>query len=336
MSGQAKLKTSKSKALASALSGSMTTNETAIDERFAAADRVMQQTGGSLLRPTPPEEEVRRDHQAVGTSTAEGVIEVPLEHAHPNDENSRQTFPDEDIDELAQSMREHGQKDPAIAMPHPERPGEWLLLSSHKRKLALIRAGFKTIKLLPHEPVFGFERYVLSQELNRHTAETAVDQALSWQIQLEKGYVASLDELATKLKRQKSQVSKIMAFTKLPDTVLARVKKHPRAFGAATGQLLSQLVSLATEKELHDLVDGVIDGKVTVRRLEKEVENRQSGRKARRTKLNSRQYKLQSDGHEVGVLKDWDDGRVVLEIRLEDAKRREALVELLKGEFANQ
>ena len=72
------------------------------------------------------------------------------------------------------------------------------------------------------------------------------------------------------------------------------------------------------------------------KRLEKEVESRQRGQKSRRTKLNSRQYKLQAGGQEVGVLKDWDDGRVVLEIRLEDQKRREALVEMLKGEFANE
>lgn len=334
MSGQARTKTSKAKVLASALSGSMTSNETAIDERFAAADRVMQQTGGSLLRPaaeTQAEPQPRR-----GEPASEEVIEVLLEHAHPNDENSRQTFPDEDIEELAQSMREHGQKDPAIAMPHPERPGEWLLLSSHKRKLALQRAGIKKIKLLPHAPVFGFDRFKLSSELNKHTRETAVDQALSWQIQLEKGYVASLDELATRLELQKSQVSKIMAFTKLPGPVLAEIKKHPRAFGAAAGYLLSQLVSLASEREVLELVEGVINGKISVRRLEKEVETRQQGQKARRTKLNSRQYKLQADGQEVGVLKDWDDGRVMLEIRLDDPKRREALVEMLKGEFAQQ
>ncbi|WOB11214.1 ParB/RepB/Spo0J family partition protein [Piscinibacter gummiphilus] len=314
----------------------MSGNETAIDARFAAADRVLQQTGGSLLRPAAADPQIDRQSESASTATTEGVIEVLLEHAHPNDENSRQTFPDEDIEELAQSMREHGQKDPARAMPHPERPGEWLLLSSHKRKLALQRAGIKTIKLLPHAPVYGFDRYVLSTELNRHTAETALDQALSWQIQLRKGYVASLDEIASKLKLQKSQVSKIMAFTKLPETVLAEIRKHPRAFGPATGQLLSQLVGLTTEKELLDLVEGIIKGQISVRRLEKEVESRQRGQKSRRTKLNSRQYKLQAGGQEVGVLKDWDDGRVVLEIRLEDQKRREALVEMLKGEFANE
>jgi ParB family chromosome partitioning protein len=230
-------------------------------------------------------------------------------------------------------MREYGQKDPAVAMPHPDKPGEWLLLSSHKRKLALRRAGINIIKLIAHPPVFGVDRYLLSRELNKHTSETALDNALSWKILLDKGHVSNLDELATTLKLNKSIVSKTMAFLKLPDAALGRIRQHPRQFGPAAGQLLSQLAPLLPENELIDQVEGVIEGKVTVRRLERVLEQHQGGVNTRRTKLNSRQYKLQEEGKEIGVLKDWDDGRVVLEVRIDDQKQRAALVDLLKKQF---
>ena len=56
--------------------------------------------------------------------------------------------------------------------------------------------------------------------------------------------------------------------------------------------------------------------------------------KARKIKEISRQYKIRSDaGQLLGTIKEWDSGRVVLDVQVNDRGAREALVETLKARF---
>lgn len=329
----------KSAKLADALSDSMTAADDKLETRFAKADAAMEASGGVLLRHQSNQRGAQEAPPAAPSSLDgdhdDEIFDADIDHVHDNDENSRQTFPDEDIADLVDSIRDVGQKEPAVAMPHPDRPGEWMLLSGHKRKRALVKAGIRRIKLRRHGQVFGLERYKVSRTLNKHTAETALDQALIWKILLDKGHASTIDEIAkAEGYKNRSIVSKTLAFLKLPPAALTRIGQHPREFGAAAGQLLSQIAEQVPEMELIQVIDDVVAGKTTVRKLEAIVERLAAGGgNARRAKRNSRQYKLQVEGAEVGVLKDWDDGRVLLEIKLDDQKRRETLVELLKRQF---
>ena len=53
----------------------------------------------------------------------------------------------------------------------------------------------------------------------------------------------------------------------------------------------------------------------------------------RKTKENSRQYKIQIDGRIAGFIKEWDSGKVALEINLAEPSARESLVQELKARF---
>jgi ParB family chromosome partitioning protein len=59
----------------------------------------------------------------------------------------------------------------------------------------------------------------------------------------------------------------------------------------------------------------------------------QEGR-TRKVKEVSRQYKIRNDrGDLLGTIKEWDSGRVMLDVKLDDRAARESLVEALKSRF---
>jgi len=326
---------------ASMLSGSLKTSlaseSSAVDQRFRAAEQTLAQTGGNLLR--HGEEGARLGSHAAASAEGakqEGVvgwIEVAIDLVDDNPENSRDSYPEDEIGELAELIRQQGQLEPAHAMPNPGAEGRWILLSGHKRKRSLMRAGKRVIRLIPTQYVEGIERYKLSLAYNTHTRETAYDNARSWSKLLEAGHVKTYDELAERLGISKSLLSKTLAFNKLPEAALARVREHPRKFGATAGQLLAQLAQTADESALLSLVEGVIEDRVTTRQLEAEVARADVPKRLRKPKVNSRQYRIHEGEAEIGILKDWDHGRVLLEVSLQDPKRRLALIETLKREL---
>lgn len=326
--------------LSSSLQASLESEASAVDRRFAAADDALARAGGNLLASSDRSSRLAAP-LATGTAatpfdpaaTDEGVLEVPIELVDDNPENSRDSYPEDEIAELAELVRSQSQLEPAHAMPNPDAPGRWILLSGHKRKRSLIRAGKRTIKLLPRPYVSGVERYKLSRAYNTHSRETAYDNARSWAKLLKGGHVKSYDELAEQIGVSKSLLSKTLAFNKLPEGVLAKVRECPRKFGPAAGQLLSQIAQSADEDKVVALAVAVLEDRITVRQLEAEAARGGQDRKERKPKVNSRQYKIREGDAEIGVLKDWDHGRVLLEIKLEDAKRRLALIDILKREL---
>lgn len=323
--------------LSGSLKSSMASESTAVDDRFRAAEEALARSGGNLMAASGTAGTAPVPTRQPGTSTEHaggaGWVEAEIDLVEDNPENSRDSYPEDEISELAELIRQQGQLEPAHAMPHPSEPGRWILLSGHKRKRALIRAAVRVIKLIPTDYVAGMERYKLSLAYNTHSRETAYDNARSWSKLLEAGYVRTYDELADQLAISKSLLSKTLAFNKLPETVLAKVREHPRKFGPAAGQLLSQIAQHADEDKLMSLVEGVLEDRVTVRQLEAEATRAGQPKKARKAKVNSRQYRIHEGEAEIGILKDWDHGRVLLEVNLQDPKRRLALIDVLKREL---
>jgi ParB family transcriptional regulator, chromosome partitioning protein len=53
----------------------------------------------------------------------------------------------------------------------------------------------------------------------------------------------------------------------------------------------------------------------------------------RKRKEVSRQYKISQGAVQIGVIKEWDSGKLSLEIKLPDPKERSALLDELKRRF---
>ena len=89
---------------------------------------------------------------------------------------------------------------------------------------------------------------------------------------------------------------------------------------------------LFTEAELLDLAAGVIVGEISTRDLTA-LKDQKKNAKPRKPKQLSRQHKIVLPGTSNGLIKDWDSGRVVLEVTFSDPTDRERFVNELRAKF---
>ena len=86
------------------------------------------------------------------------------------------------------------------------------------------------------------------------------------------------------------------------------------------------------EKETLNLVQKVIDEGVSRVELQ-QIRERYESNPARKLRDVSRQHKIIVSGVEQGRLKEWDSGRLQLDVKIEDPKLRRELMDELKKRF---
>src|SRR4051794_20272605 len=92
-----------------------------------------------------------------GSSMAQGPARrdfflCAIEDVHPSGNNPRQTFEDEALAELAESIREHGLIQPLVVRARPESEGGgFTLVAGERRWRAAQRAGLKDVAVVVKE-----------------------------------------------------------------------------------------------------------------------------------------------------------------------------------------
>ncbi|MDF1514123.1 MAG: ParB/RepB/Spo0J family partition protein, partial [Anaerolineae bacterium] len=81
-----------------------------------------------------------------GDEIPQGIREVPLVAITPNPHQPRQSFPDSDLDELAESIQEHGVLQPLIVVQQLD--GTYRLIAGERRWRAAKKAGLETIPVI--------------------------------------------------------------------------------------------------------------------------------------------------------------------------------------------
>lgn len=79
----------------------------------------------------------------------EKIIEVQLSDLHPFKNHPFQVIKNDELKELAKSIKENGVVTPAIARPHPG--GGYEMIAGHRRKVACEMVGLTTIPVIVRE-----------------------------------------------------------------------------------------------------------------------------------------------------------------------------------------
>jgi ParB family chromosome partitioning protein len=268
---------------------------------------------------------------AARSTDGRSVARIPLNQLDENPFNARQLYDSGLIEDLAQSIATHGQKVPAVAALNPEKPGRYILVDGHYRRKALESLGMDDIECVLESAPKPADLYRLSFLLNekRHQ-QTALDNALAWRKLLDTGAAAKEEDLLALTGLSWATVNRTLALLKLPDVVLARLREAPEHFGVSIAYEIYQYFSAAGDKPTLELVDRVIKQDLSRRDIEQLRRKAESGVKRKKKEV-SRQHKIFFDGDTpVGVLKDWDSGRIVLDLLLKDQPKREKLLAELK------
>jgi ParB family chromosome partitioning protein len=236
------------------------------------------------------------------------------------------------IDEMATSIARDGQRVPAVVMPDPAEPGSYLLIEGRYRKRALQSLGRGSLLASIVEPLSDLEAYRLSLLLNEErNDQTILDNALSWRTMLDDGTYRSQDHIAEHLNIKQGTVSKTLALLDLPAGVLNIIKTRPASFGIRIAQELRQLSKLVDEAALESVAEQVIEEKLSVRDLER-LRDRKTQDPL--TRERSRAYPLQWGHVRLGSIREFEDGRLKIDLSNAPENLRADIISAVKKTLA--
>jgi ParB family chromosome partitioning protein len=266
----------------------------------------------------------------VETSAGARLEVVSLDLIEPNPFNARKIYRPERVSELAASISAHGQEIPGVATV---REGRYILAAGHYRLRALKLLGAKTMAVMIHEGLTDRELYAHSYRENaEREAQTSLDNALSWRELLNQGVYSSETEIAEATSQSLPNVNKTLAALRLSPQVLDVVKEDPKVFALSALYELALYEGVAGQAKALVMAKLVFAGEAGRKEIQEARAQIESPRERKR-KETSRQYKIQREGQQIGSLKEWDSGKVALEVVIADTKDRAALVTELKERF---
>jgi ParB family transcriptional regulator, chromosome partitioning protein len=159
-----------------------------------------------------------------GTERLRSAALIDLDRIVPDPDQPRKDFPDEAIQRLAASLKEHGQLQP-IAVRWSDSMGRYLIVSGERRYRASLTAGRSTIAAVILEGD-RTESQVLELQLIENCLREdlqPIEQARAFRTLMERNGWSAL-RLANALQMSESSVLKSIALLSLPGTVQDRVE----------------------------------------------------------------------------------------------------------------
>lgn len=319
-----------------ALSKTLNQERKAVQDRFDTAEAVSQRRPGGLANPALPGTFSAESETLTKTPSTGESLTVPLDLVHDNPYNARTIYQEWLIQDLVGSIKAQGQLVPALAVQHPSLPGQYQLIDGHYRKKALMHAGMDRISITLVSSGAPAHYYQLSFIANeKRSAQSTLDNAYAWKKLLDDGVVKEHQEIALLTGTTAPEISKTLHLLALPQSAIEKMRTAPERFGISNSYEVTQLAKCVGENELLDVMDRVISEDLSTRALAKLRTGMQEG-KERKLKEMPRTYKIAREGHSIGALKEWDSGKIVLEVSLTDAKERTRLLAILREHFKLQ
>ncbi|MHB1063628.1 MAG: ParB/RepB/Spo0J family partition protein [Georgenia sp.] len=224
----------------------------------AAEDTPDQEPAPSVGSPRAGAADATPDDGALVPVPGAQFAELPVGQIVPNTRQPRQVFDEDDLDELAASIREVGVLQPVVVRPlavQPTNPDEprFELIMGERRWRASRQAGNATVPAIIRDTTDGdLLRDALLENLHRADLNP-LEEAAAYQ-QLLGDFGCTHDELAARIARSRPQISNTLRLLKLPPLVQRRVAAgvlsagHARALlglsdGAAMERLAQKIVA---------------------------------------------------------------------------------------------
>lgn len=187
-----------------------------------------------------------------------GVREVPIETLHRNPDQPRTHFSDDEIAELAASIRDKGVLQPLLVRPAPDGNG-WQIIAGERRWRASQKAGLKTIPVLARDLDDGQVLEIAIVENVQREDLNPVEEARAYRTLMER-FGRTQDVVAGVVGKSRSHVANTLRLLALPDPVLDHVVAGRLSAGHAR--------ALITAPNPEGLADAVIKGGLSVRQTE--------------------------------------------------------------------
>jgi ParB family chromosome partitioning protein len=200
--------------------------------------------------------------------TASGVVtanrdEIDLNNISANPKQPRTVFDEDQLTELALSIKEVGLLQPPVVRSIGN--GKYQLIMGERRFRAAKLAGLKSIPVIIRQTTDDqLLREALIENIHRSQLNP-LEEGAAYQ-QLLNDFSYTHDELAAKLSRSRPAITNTMRLLNLPPSVQRKV-----AAGVISAGHARALLSLTDEKEIENLANRIVSEGLTVRAVEEIV-----------------------------------------------------------------
>jgi ParB family chromosome partitioning protein len=190
---------------------------------------------------------------------ARGQKRVPISFLRPNPRNPRQRFTEEDLEDLASSIREKGVIQPILVRPVSGSFDAYEIIAGERRWRAAQRAGLHDV---PVTVVEASDREALELAIIENVQRTdlnAIEEAIGYD-RLIQDFAYSQNDLAKVIGKSRSHVANTLRLIKLPDSIKASVIEGKLSAGHARA-----LLSVSDPETIARLI---VEENMTVREAE--------------------------------------------------------------------
>ncbi|HEY6631531.1 MAG TPA: ParB/RepB/Spo0J family partition protein [Rhizobiaceae bacterium] len=215
---------------------------------------------GEMDRPAPRADKPAAQQLAVADSR------VPIEFVSPNPKNPRRSFAEEDLADLAQSIREHGIVQPVLVRRKPD--GKYEIIAGERRWRAAQRAGLNEIPVLVRDVDDRTALELAIIENVQRADLNPVEEALGYQQLIDEHHYTQAD-LGNVIGKSRSHVANTLRLLKLPEAIRGLLVDGSLSAGHAR--------TLVTAADPAGLAKRIVDGGLSVRQAEALAQQPESG-----------------------------------------------------------
>ncbi|HEY8364964.1 MAG TPA: ParB/RepB/Spo0J family partition protein [Haloplasmataceae bacterium] len=196
----------------------------------------------------------------------EQIVEIRLTELKKNPFQPRKKFDDEKIEELANSIKEHGVLQPIIVTKINDGIG-YYIVAGERRFKASMKLGKETIPAIIRDinPQVMAE-VALLENLQRENL-TVIEEAFAYKMLIEQ-YNLTQQEVAIRLGKSRSHITNVLRVLNLPEPVQNMLNEGEIEFGHA-----KILAGLDDKKRIIELADKIKKENLSVRSLEQLIKS---------------------------------------------------------------
>jgi len=203
-----------------------------------------------------------QDRETLANTVGIRALEIDVSLIDPNPFQPRRQFSDQELDSLAESIKEHQQLQPILVRRTADR---YQLISGERRLRATVRAGIAKIRAEVREADDRLVAELAIIENLQRKDLNAIEKAMSFKRYLTE-HRCTQEDLAKRLKIDRSTIANMMRLLELPEAITECIQREEISAGHAKA-----LLSLGSEREQMVFVQRIRQEGWSVRETEARV-----------------------------------------------------------------
>ncbi len=203
--------------------------------------------------------------------TPNSVLNLPIDKLIPNPDQPRKQFDEAALNELADSVKEHGILQPILV--EECEPGKYMIIAGERRYRAAQIAGLKEVPVLVKDFNLMQKLEVALIENVQRENLNSIEEARAYHYLISKSGLTQ-DEVAKKVGKQRSTIANSMRLLQLPEEIQDDIIAGSLSAGHARA-----ILSLVNPSDRVLLRNKIFNNNLSVRQAEIEAEKLNEGKK---------------------------------------------------------